>query len=112
MPQHSRADDKDGVTIQPKAISLLWFLISTISILMAIGIGWGQTHAEVVSIRENAIRVEDRLDVLEKEVHSHHESSDRHMDKSFRDDVLGQLREMRSLLMQHMGETGRKNKAQ
>lgn len=103
MPQHARVtdDDKDAIILRPKTVSFMAFIISTGAILISIGVSFGITHSEISNLRESKVQAAQQMQNLEKELHDHEKDGDVHMDKTFKNDLLTQMSEIRNYLLQN-----------
>jgi hypothetical protein len=91
--------------IKRENLTILSVLLSTIVILITIGIAWGEVHATVTQLTISNIRIEGRVDKLEVVVREHHDDQLRHVDANWKVEIQGQLREIRDLVMKHMADS-------
>jgi hypothetical protein len=105
MPEHKRATDaeNDAVVIKPKTVGIFGLIVSTVAILVGVGISWGETHNEIGNLQKQYAQTDANLQALAKELHDHQATADIHMDKSFKEDMLRRMDGLTNLLVEHMG---------
>jgi hypothetical protein len=91
-------------------ITILSVIISTATILIAIGTAWGEVHAEVSALRESQVKIEARMQILESVVRTHHDDTDRHVDGSWKKNIVDSLIRIENKVDAHMRDSIRRDR--
>ena len=83
-------------------------IVSTGTILVTLAAGWARIETTVANLHATDVRLETRLDRNSAQITAHHENTDIHVDKNWKQDMRTDLTDIRKLLIEHMGDMSRK----
>lgn len=79
-------------------------VISTGTILVSFAAGWARIETTVANLHMTDVRLESRIDRNSGLIAAHHENTDIHVDRTWKEGMRADVANIRELLIEHMGD--------